>query len=156
MWTAEGCIPEPLSAEEQEEQRAYEHIWQEKRRRDQERGRQENLQSAKQRAKEQDRLRKDQERRRHRRVEEKIGFLKFQKNRYWQSHDITPNVRVSPFCGAHDREMYVLNRITREGARRREGKGTDGGEVGNTAWPGEWSTVIPAPRHTYQCRYRKT
>ena len=41
-----------------------------------------------------------------RRVEEKIGFLKFQRNRFGQSHDITPNVRVSPFCGAHDREMY--------------------------------------------------
>jgi hypothetical protein len=41
-----------------------------------------------------------------RRVEEKNGFLKFQKNRSYRSRDITPNVRVSPFCGALDREMY--------------------------------------------------
>jgi hypothetical protein len=42
-------------------------------------------------------------------MEEKNGFLKFQKNRRVQSHDITPYVRVSPFCVAHDREMYVLS-----------------------------------------------
>ena len=39
-------------------------------------------------------------------MEEKNGFLKFQKNRLRQSRDIMRYVRKSPLCVALDREMY--------------------------------------------------
>eukprot|EP01047_Picozoa_sp_COSAG01_P041916 COSAG01_NODE_3629_length_5848_cov_127.580797_6_plen_75_part_00 len=41
-------------------------------------------------------------------MEEKNGFLKFQKNRRVQSRDIMRYVRKSPLGGALDREMYDL------------------------------------------------
>ena len=45
-------------------------------------------------------------------MEEKNGFLKFQKNRRVQSRDIMKYVGKSPLCGALDREMYALHERT--------------------------------------------
>ena len=44
-------------------------------------------------------------------MEEKNGFLKFQKNLYCQSRDIMRYVRKSPLCVALDREMYDLEKL---------------------------------------------
>ena len=47
-------------------------------------------------------------------MEEKNGFLKFQKNRRVQSRDIMRYVRKSPLGGALDREMYILTNYPRQ------------------------------------------
>ena len=46
-------------------------------------------------------------------MEEKNGFLKFQKNRLRQSRDIMRYVGKSPLGGALDREMYEIKKRER-------------------------------------------